>query len=92
MFFSSSISRNAGVSINDLNKYLDEAGTLPLEHPKELKLAKKLIQFHEMLLLVLENLYMNYVCDYVYELSCAFSEFYDNCYCIEKDRQTGRFT
>lgn len=25
----------------------------------------------------------------MYELSSTFTEFYDNCYCIEKDRKTG---
>ena len=29
------------------------------------------------------------ICDYMYELACVFTEFYDSCYCIEKDKQTG---
>lgn len=29
------------------------------------------------------------LCDYLYELATTFTEFYDSCYCVEKDRQTG---
>ncbi|GAV07938.1 hypothetical protein RvY_17712 [Ramazzottius varieornatus] len=84
-----SIARNAGVSSEDLQQYLASVGTIPLEHEKELKLAKKLNMFHEALLGALQNLFMNQICDYLYELSSTFTEFYDNCYCIEKDRATG---
>ncbi|OWA52190.1 Arginine--tRNA ligase, cytoplasmic [Hypsibius exemplaris] len=83
------ITRNSGVSAESLQEYLQATPRLPLDHPKEFKLAKKLIQFHEVILSVLESLLMNGLCDYVYELSCVFTEFYDVCYCIEKDRKTG---
>jgi hypothetical protein len=29
------------------------------------------------------------LCDYLYELATTFTEFYDACYVVEKDRQTG---
>ncbi|XP_055339993.1 LOW QUALITY PROTEIN: arginine--tRNA ligase, cytoplasmic-like [Paramacrobiotus metropolitanus] len=83
------ISRNAGVSPDSLKAYVESVEQLPLDHAKELKLAKKLIQFHEMLLTVMDNLLMNQLCDYMYQLSGVFTEFYDNCYCIEKDRKSG---
>jgi arginyl-tRNA synthetase len=52
-----------------------------LQHDKEWKLGKCLIRFPEIL---------HTLCDYLYELATTFTEFYDSCYCIEKDRQTGR--
>ena len=85
------ITRNSGVSPESLQEYLQTTPALPLDHPKELKLAKKLIQFDEVLLSVLDSLLLHGICDYVYELSTVFTEFYDVCYCIEKDRQTGAY-
>ena len=60
-----------------------------LDHPKELKLARYLVRFPEVLQRVCDDLTPNTLCDYLYELSTVFTEFYDNCYCVEKDRQTG---
>ena len=77
------------MSSEALQQYLSSVETIPLEHEKEVKLAKKLNMFHEALLGALQNIFMNQICDYLYELSCTFTEFYDNCYCIEKDRTTG---
>lgn len=36
------------------------------------------------------DLLLHSICDYMYELATTFTEFYDSCYCIEKDRQTGK--
>lgn len=60
-----------------------------LEHPKELKLGKCLVQFPEVLSRSISELYPHYLCDYMYELATTFTEFYDVCYCIQKDRSTG---
>lgn len=38
---------------------------------------------------MLEELYIHPLCDYLFDLSSIFSEFYDNCYCIEKDKVNG---
>ena len=38
-----------------------------------------------------EDLCLHYLCEYIYDLSRSFTEFYDNCYCVEKDRQTGQY-
>lgn len=59
---------------------------ISLEHPKELKLAKIIARFQEIIINVLEDLSLHTLCDYLYELSVVFSEFYDNCYIIEKDK------
>jgi len=32
---------------------------------------------------------LHFLCEYLYDLSRAYTEFYDNCYCVEKDRVTG---
>lgn len=37
----------------------------------------------------MDDLLLHSLCDYVYELATTFTEFYDSCYCVEKDRQTG---
>ncbi|KAH7954184.1 hypothetical protein HPB49_016256 [Dermacentor silvarum] len=82
-----SIARNVGLSLDVLR---NEDVTVPVEHPKERKLAKALLRFPEVLATMLEELYLHPLCDYLFDLSQTFSEFYDNCYCIEKDRKTGK--
>ena len=37
----------------------------------------------------MEDLLIHPLCDFLYELATTFSEFYDVCYVVEKDRQTG---
>lgn len=43
-------------------------------------------RFQEIIITVLEDLSLHTLCDYLYELSVVFSEFYDSCYIIEKDK------
>jgi arginyl-tRNA synthetase len=57
-----------------------------LDQEKELKLAKTIIRFPEIICRILEDLSPHVLCDYLYDLCTTFSEFYDNCYCIEKKR------
>lgn len=59
--------------------------TIVLEHPKELQIAKLLIRFPEVISKILKDLLPHSLCDYLFELSTAFHELYDNCYVIEKD-------
>lgn len=56
---------------------------------RELKLAKFIIKYPDVLTRVLDELMMHGLCEYMYQLSTAFTEFYDRCYCIEKDKKTG---
>ncbi|XP_059913621.1 arginine--tRNA ligase, cytoplasmic [Gadus macrocephalus] len=67
------------------------AGSTPivLDHEKEWKLGKCILRFPEVLNKILEDLFLHGLCDYLYELATTFTEFYDSCYCVEKDRQTG---
>ena len=84
----SAIARLANVGVEQLK---EAALTTPIivDHEKELKLSKCIIRFPEVIERVLEDLYPHLLCDYVYELCTTFSEFYDVCYCVEKDRITG---
>ena len=38
---------------------------------------------------MLDDLYLHLLCEYLYELATTLTEFYDACYCVEKDRTTG---
>ena len=83
----SSIARLANVGEEKLKV---AALSIPIDvsHEKELKLSKCIVRFPEVIDRVLEELYPHILCDYVYELCTIFSEFYDLCYCVEKDRVT----
>lgn len=83
-----SIARVANVSDEQLRRGAREVA-LNLEHPKEWKLAKVVLRFPEIILRMLDDLLMHALCEYLYELSTTFTEFYDACYCVEKDRETG---
>ena len=87
--FYRSIQRTANVEREELGKL---ALTTPVKllHPKELKLAKCLVRFPEVILRLLDDLYLHLLCEYLYELATTLTEFYDACYCVEKDRTTGK--
>uniref|UniRef100_T1IQB8 Probable arginine--tRNA ligase, cytoplasmic n=1 Tax=Strigamia maritima TaxID=126957 RepID=T1IQB8_STRMM len=84
-----SIARTAQVSSEELRKAA-EKGPPIFDHPKEWKLAKLLLHFSDVILQCLDDLLIHSICDYLYEISTTFTEFYDKCYCIEKDKQTGK--
>ena len=84
-----SIARLANVS----GKQLQDAALcmqVDLSHEKELKLGKCIIRFPEIITRIMDELCPHILCDYVYELCTTFTEFYDVCYCVEKDRVTGQ--
>ncbi|XP_029942484.1 arginine--tRNA ligase, cytoplasmic [Salarias fasciatus] len=66
-----------------------ETCEVQLEHEKEWKLGKCILRFPEILHKILDDLLLHTLCDFLYELATTFTEFYDSCYCVEKDRQTG---
>lgn len=78
-----SIIRTAQITDEQLAKATKET-KLSLAHEKELKLAKCVIRHPEIIEHVLDDLCPHTICEYAYELCVTFSEFYDNCYCIEK--------
>ncbi|XP_067636697.1 probable arginine--tRNA ligase, cytoplasmic [Eurosta solidaginis] len=81
-----SISSNCGEDFSDLGKVLDAGVIIKLEHEKEWKLAKTLLKFHDVLNRISKDLFIHPLCEYCYEVCTVFSEFYDNCYCIEKNK------
>lgn len=82
------IARLANIDEQMLRKAAREE-VLILDHEKEWKLGKCILRFPEILQKILEDLLLHTLCDYLYELATTFTEFYDNCYCVEKDRQSG---
>ncbi|XP_078267442.1 arginine--tRNA ligase, cytoplasmic [Rhinoraja longicauda] len=83
-----SITRLASIDDATLQRAAAET-TILLTHDKEWKLGKCILRFPEILHKILEDLYLHTLCDYLFELATTFTEFYDSCYCVEKDRQTG---
>ncbi|XP_048853587.1 arginine--tRNA ligase, cytoplasmic [Brienomyrus brachyistius] len=83
-----SIARLANIDEEALRRAAETTQML-LDHEKEWKLGKCILRFPEILRKILEDLLLHTLCDYLYELATTFTEFYDSCYCVEKDRQTG---
>jgi arginyl-tRNA synthetase len=82
-----SIARNCGEDfVKNLEKIKVET-EIKLEHEKELKLAKVLIQFPDLIEKMLRELNIHYMCEFLYQIATTFTEFYDVCYCIEKNKQ-----
>lgn len=83
-----SIARTAGVNREEI---VAEAKKKPIEldHEKEWKLARTILKLPDVLVRITDDLYLHPLCEYLYEVSTVFTEFYDNCYCIEKD-ETGK--
>lgn len=87
-----SIARTAGVdhaSIKDMAKDLELDFAV---EERELKLAKCIIRYSDVLTRALDELLMHGLCEYMYQLATTFTEFYDRCYCVEKDKNTGEVT
>lgn len=83
-----SIARLANIHEGALRKAAETTDVL-LDHEKEWKLGKCILRFPEILQKITDDLLLHTLCDYLYELATTFTEFYDSCYCVEKDRQTG---
>lgn len=84
-----SIARLANIDEEMLQKAAQETRII-LDHEKEWKLGRCILRFPEILQKILDDLFLHTLCDYIYELATTFTEFYDSCYCVEKDRQTGK--
>ncbi|NOT02756.1 MAG: arginine--tRNA ligase [Phycisphaerales bacterium] len=68
-----SIGRKAGIQFDALSRET----AITLSHPSELRLAKKLLDLGDVLKHVTVELRPNLLTDYLYDLSKAFSTFYD---------------
>ncbi len=83
-----SIARTANVSKETMDKARATL-SISLAHEKEQKLGRLLSRLPEVLLKTADNLLLHSVCEFMYEVATTFTEFYDSCYCVEKDRATG---
>jgi len=83
-----SIQRTSKISPEKLNEYTKN-NSIKLEHPKEWKLGKLLCRFSEVTVKCMDELMLHSMCEYLYELATTLTEFYDACYCIEKNKETG---
>lgn len=84
-----SITRSVSLTSSDILKSQEKVS---LEHEKELKLAKLLLKFSDVIIKIAEDLFLHSLCEFMYEVATAFSEFYDNCYCVERNKSTGEIT
>lgn len=81
-----SIARNCGGEYANNIKEVARKNPIKLEHEKELKLAKVLVKLPDVLERVIKDLCLHYLCEFVYDVCTTFTEFYDSCYCIEKNK------
>jgi len=81
-----SIVRTAKVTTEELDRLRREKGLrVSLGHEKELKLGKLLLRLPEVITRMTEDLFMHTLCEYMYEVANVFTEFYEKCYCVEKN-------
>lgn len=83
-----SIARTANLTDEQIRQAAKVDG-IPLAHERELKLAKLLLRFPETIVRLTVDLCLHPLCEYLYDVSTTFTEFYDVCYCVEKDRTSG---
>lgn len=81
-----SIARNCGGDYANNIKAVLESNKISLDHEKEWKLAKQLLKFPDVINKITRDLCLHHLCEFVYEVSTTFTEFYDTCYCIEKNK------
>jgi len=80
-----SIARTAQVTEEQLTT-AKKAG-LRLEHEKEVKLGKLLLRIAEVVGRMSEDLLLHTLCEFMYEVANTFTEFYECCYCVEKNKE-----
>jgi len=69
------IGRKANIDFTGLSL----AGSIKLNELKEIELGKYLLRFDEVLATVAEELLPNRICEYLFELSQKFNQFYESC-------------
>jgi len=84
-----SIARTANVDEKTLQSLLPKTELNFDIEERELKLAKCILKYPDVMTRVLDELLMHGLCEYMYQLATAFTDFYDRCYCVEKDKVTG---
>lgn len=81
-----SISRKAGVDIDTIKESTD----VELDHNSEQRLALQLLRFPEIISATVDELLPNRICDYLYELSSIFNDFFRDCRVIGNEQQNSR--
>jgi len=89
--FVRSILRTAQVDDVKLKAYITN-NNITLDHEKEWKLGKMISRFPEIIVRCTEELNLHPLCEYLYELAGTLTEFYDACYCLIKNKETGEIT
>jgi len=84
-----SIGRTIGLNLDELKAKSQQMASLSLEHEKEIKLGKLLLRLPEIIVKISDDLFLHTLAEFMYEVATTFTEFYDVCYCVEKDRKTG---
>ncbi|EDX18045.1 GD17255 [Drosophila simulans] len=79
-----SIARNSGEDFTNLPEILKKTNIV-LAHEKEWKLAKTLLKLHDILIKCSKELFLHFLCEFCFEVCTVLTEFYDSCYCIEKN-------
>lgn len=82
-----SIARNCGAEFYANLEKIKKETPIILDHEKEWKLAKILTTFPDVIERILRDLHLHILCEFLYQVATTFTEFYDNCYCIEKNKQ-----
>ncbi|XP_058788641.1 probable arginine--tRNA ligase, cytoplasmic isoform X2 [Phymastichus coffea] len=80
-----SIARTANVTREQIQEAI-KTTPISLEHEKEWKLAKVLLKFPDVISKITKDLLLHTLCELCYEIACTFTEFYDKCYCVEKNQ------
>ncbi len=75
-----SISRKGGVDFSEL-----DSSAIALKEDAELTLAKHILKLDEVLDGISQELMPNRLCEYLYELSKKFNQFYDKCPVLQAD-------
>jgi len=78
-----SISRKGGIDFEDL----DPNSPVLLKEEIELTLAKQLLQLDEVLLMIDQDLLPNRLCQYLFELSQTYNQFYDRCPILQSEEE-----
>jgi arginyl-tRNA synthetase len=84
-----SIARTAGVDSASIKSMVENIELNFEIEERELKLAKCIIKYADIFTRVLDELLMHGLCEFMYQLATTFTDFYDRCYCVEKDKITG---
>ncbi|PSF36261.1 arginine--tRNA ligase [Aphanothece hegewaldii CCALA 016] len=79
-----SISREGGIDFSNLEK---EAQII-LAEETEINLAKHLLQLSDIILDVEKELYPNRLCEYLFEVSKKFNQFYEKCPVLKSEEPT----